>query len=70
VISTFLCGRKVSLWYVLSGTYTVFTYILILSGFTSPSLSSLISCPSPNIRKLIHKQVAGVKCLALKMGHH
>jgi hypothetical protein len=43
---------------------------LILWWFTPPSLSSLISWPSPNLCKLINQPSARVKCLASKMDHH
>jgi hypothetical protein len=36
--------------------YTIFTCFLILWWFTPPSLSSLITCPSPNTLKLIHSK--------------
>jgi hypothetical protein len=48
--------------------YTVCTYSLTLQWFTSPSLNSLVSCPSTNIHKLIYaSKWLGLN--ALKMDH-
>jgi hypothetical protein len=53
----------------LSGMYSFYPFphliMIYLSQFKFPYQS-----PHPSILKLIHKQVARVKCLALKMDHH
>jgi hypothetical protein len=64
----FVVGRSPCDMYLLA--HTGFTYFLSLWWFTSPSLSSGIGSPSPNICKLIPKQTARVKCLALKMDQY
>jgi hypothetical protein len=67
---TSFCGGKVSLWYKLSGKHKVFnpyphSIVIYYSQF-----KFFYQLALPHICKLLSKQAARVKCLALKMEHH